>query len=165
MQERGTEQDGELGRQERVVGALLVASRALVAVAARSLDDLDEEVTLPQYRALVVLGTSGPQSLTGLAEQVGIHVSTANRLTNRLTTSGLLQRVPTPSSSREVTLDLTDKGRDLLERVLERRRAEITRIVDAMTPEQQEGAIDALRTFATAAGEGPEQTWSWGWTT
>lgn len=164
MEEHGTDQDARLSRHERVVGALLVASRALVAVAARSLDDLDEEVTLPQYRALVVIGTHGPQSLTGLADQVGIHVSTANRLTNRLITAGLLQRAPTPSSSREIILDLTDEGRALLDRVLARRRSEIARIVDAMTPEQQEGAIDALHTFAAAAGEGPEQDWSWGWT-
>jgi DNA-binding MarR family transcriptional regulator len=164
MEAHGTAGDTELSRQERVVGALLVASRALVAVAARSLDDLDEDVTLPQYRALVVLGTRGPQSLTGLADQVGIHVSSAHRLTNRLVVAGLLHRVPVAGGSREVTLDLTAQGRHLLERVLERRRAEITRIVDAMTPEQQDAAIDALQTFAQAAGEGPEQTWSWGWT-
>ena len=38
-----------------LTAALLSASRALVAVAARSLAAADTEVTLPQYRAMVVL--------------------------------------------------------------------------------------------------------------
>ena len=42
--------------------ALLTASRALVAVAARSLAAVDDDVTLPQYRALVVLAVAGPST-------------------------------------------------------------------------------------------------------
>ena len=37
------------------------ASRALVGVAARSLAGVGEEVTLPQYRMLVLLCSRGPQ--------------------------------------------------------------------------------------------------------
>jgi hypothetical protein len=54
-----------------VVDAVLSASRVLVAVAARSLSDVGEEVTLTQYRTLVVLASRGPQNLAGLAEAVG----------------------------------------------------------------------------------------------
>jgi hypothetical protein len=43
-------------RQE-LIDALLSASRAMVAIAARSLAGLDADVTLPQYRALVVLAS------------------------------------------------------------------------------------------------------------
>ena len=46
------------------VDAFVAASRALVAVAARSLADLSDDITLPQYRALVVLRTRGPSALT-----------------------------------------------------------------------------------------------------
>lgn len=145
------------------MSALLLASRALVAVATRSLDDLDDDVTLPQFRALVVLGTRGPQSLTGLANHVGIHVSTTNRLSNRLVAAGLVQRVPVSSGSREITLDLTASGRRLVQQVFARRHAEVTRIVTAMTDDEQDGVIGALHTFAAAAGEVPEQAWSWGW--
>jgi hypothetical protein len=52
-----------------VTDAVLTASRALVGVAARSLAIVDAEVTLPQYRALVVLAPRarappGPCELT-----------------------------------------------------------------------------------------------------
>ena len=44
-------------RRDLVVDAVLNASRVLVAVAARSLGDVAEEVTLTQYRTLVVLAS------------------------------------------------------------------------------------------------------------
>jgi hypothetical protein len=49
------------------VDTALAASRALVAVAARSLAAAGDEVTLPQYRALVVLAAQGPQGTAELA--------------------------------------------------------------------------------------------------
>jgi hypothetical protein len=39
---------------DAVIDAVISASRVLVAVAARSLSDIADEVTLPQYRTLVV---------------------------------------------------------------------------------------------------------------
>jgi hypothetical protein len=46
---------------DELVDTVLAASRALVAVAARSLAAAGDEVTLPQYRALIVLAAAGPQ--------------------------------------------------------------------------------------------------------
>ena len=46
-----------------MVDAVLTASRVLVAIAARSLADAGEEVTLTQYRSLVILASRGPQSI------------------------------------------------------------------------------------------------------
>ena len=46
-----------------MVDAVLTASRVLVAIAARSLADAGEEVTLTQYRSLVVLASRGPQGV------------------------------------------------------------------------------------------------------
>ena len=69
---------------ERLTDALLDASRALVAVAARSLADIGDQLTLPEVRALVVLRRVGPQPVTLLAEHVGVHQSTATRIAARL---------------------------------------------------------------------------------
>ena len=101
--ERGNEADGVDG----VTEALLRASRALVAVAARSLAAVDSDVTLPQYRAMVVLRTEGPQNLGQLADALGIHSSSATRLCDRLVAKGQIDRQTGPSDRREVTLALT----------------------------------------------------------
>ncbi|HEY2215680.1 MAG TPA: hypothetical protein VGH31_11530, partial [Acidimicrobiales bacterium] len=55
---------------DSMVDAVLSASRVLVAIAARSLADAGEEVTLTQYRSLVVLASRGPQGVAELAEAV-----------------------------------------------------------------------------------------------
>ena len=47
--------------EDQLVDAVLSASRVLVAIAARSLADVGEEVTLTQYRSLVVLASRGPR--------------------------------------------------------------------------------------------------------
>jgi hypothetical protein len=72
-----------------MVDAVLTASRVLVAIAARSLADAGEEVTLTQYRSLVILASRGPQSLAALAEAVAVTPPTASRLCERLVRKGL----------------------------------------------------------------------------
>ena len=55
-----------------VVDAVLLASRVLVSVSARSLAGVDHDVTLPQYRALVVLASRGVQRPGDLADALGL---------------------------------------------------------------------------------------------
>lgn len=45
----------------------------------------------------------------------------------------------------------------------ERRRVEITQLLEAIPAEQQEALVDSLQRLTTAAGEVPEQDWSTGW--
>lgn len=47
---------------EDTVSRVLAASRALLGIVARSMGDPLEQVTLPQFRALTILTTSGPRN-------------------------------------------------------------------------------------------------------
>ena len=58
------------------VDAALTASRSLIAVATRSLGAAAEEVTIAQYRALVVLASRGPQRMADLAAALDVAPST-----------------------------------------------------------------------------------------
>jgi len=147
-----------------VVEAVLIASRALVGVAARSLGDAGETITLPQFRALILL-SAGNLTAGALAAALKVHPSTSTRLAARLVRKGLITRRPALASAREVELALTDAGRVVVREVLDRRRQEIATIV-AHIPEAKRGElIEALQLFADAAGEAPEQSWSLGWGT
>lgn len=143
--------------------ALLTASRALVAVAARSLAGLEGDVTLPQYRALVVLATHGPQTVGQLAESLDLHPSTTTRLCDRLVAKGLIGREVSSASRRETTISLAAPGRHVVQAVSRRRRREIERIVARVPAELRTSMVRALTAFADAAGEIPEQAWSLGW--
>ena len=153
--------DVPAGRDD-LVDALLSASRAMVGLAARSLADLDAEVTLPQYRALVVLASRGPQRMVDISTELGVNPSTGTRMCDRLVRKGLARRYRTVTDRRAVRLTLTPAGR-LVEEITTRRRTELTRIVADMPDHQRAPVIAALRAFATAAGEVPEQEWWLGW--
>jgi DNA-binding MarR family transcriptional regulator len=148
---------------DSVVDAVLSASRVLVAVAARSLADIAEEVTLTQYRTLVVLASRGPQNLVGLAEAVGVTPATATRMCDRLVKKKLIVRQSEQDDRRQVRLALTKKGLKLVGTVTNRRRREIEAILSTIAPEEQSVLVQALSQFAAAAGEVPEQDWSTGW--
>jgi DNA-binding MarR family transcriptional regulator len=142
----------------------LVASRALVGVAARSLSALEADVTLPQYRALVLLSARGEQKVSTLADALGIHPSTATRLCDRLLAKGLIDRTTSRGNRREVTLTLSPDGLALVNAVTRSRRRELRRIVSRIDPAGRRALIHAFDAFATAAGEAPDDAWKLGWT-
>jgi DNA-binding MarR family transcriptional regulator len=148
---------------EEVVDGVLGASRALVAVAARSLATVAEDVTLAQYRVLVELAARGPQRLADLAQALQVDRSTATRMCDRLVRKRLVHRRRMSEDRRGVRISLAGSGAELVAEVSRRRRAEITTIVERMPADHRELVASALRAFADAAGEVPEQDWSLGW--
>jgi DNA-binding MarR family transcriptional regulator len=138
---------------DAVVDALMRASRALVTITARSLSSVNEEVTLAQFRTLIVLSTRGPQTVTALAEHLDVHASTMTRMCTRLVTRGLVMRVPSAVDRREVVITLSNTGTGLVEAVMENRRQEFDAIVQRLSDIEQRAVIDALEAFASAAGD------------
>jgi DNA-binding MarR family transcriptional regulator len=138
--------------EDPLVDAFLVASRALVGVAARSLAGVDD-ITLPQYRALIVLSTRPGMTVTDLAEALDIHGSTATRLCDRLARKQLVRRTRGTADRRSTELRLAAAGSRIVERVTNRRRRDIAAIADALPPEVRARAVESLAAFAAAAGE------------
>ncbi|NKQ52522.1 MarR family transcriptional regulator [Amycolatopsis sp. K13G38] len=139
---------------DAVTDAVLTASRLLVAVSARSIASVDESITIPQFRLLVVLDTQGPLKLTALAEHLAVNPSTATRMVDRLVSADLVSRTANPASRRELVVTLTDGGAAVVRQVTQRRRAEITRIVGRMPATTRRGLVRALTAF-TEAGDEP----------
>jgi DNA-binding MarR family transcriptional regulator len=149
--------------RDELVDAVLGSSRALVAVAARSLANVAEDVTLAQYRFLVELASHGPQRLADLATALGVDRSTATRMCDRLVRKQLVVRRRAREDRRTVRVSLTAAGAELVAEVSRRRRLEIATIVERMPAADRDSVVLALRAFADAAGEVPEQDWSLGW--
>lgn len=145
-----------------MVDAVLTASRVLVAVAARSLADLEEDVTLTQYRSLVVLASRGPQGIASLADALAVTPPTASRLCDRLVRKGLVRRRIDRTDRRQVRVALTDTGRHLVDVVTVRRRREITELLAGVPPASRRSVVTGLEQLAAAAGEVPDRDWSTG---
>ncbi len=138
---------------DAIVEAVLRASRVLVSVAARSVTAIDHDVTLHQYRALVMLASRGPQQPSQLAEALGVHPSTITRLCDRLVTKGLVRRRGSAVNRRQVWIALEPKGRRLIDAVTKRRREEIAVIAAHLPNNQRAATVRALHVLGEAATE------------
>jgi DNA-binding MarR family transcriptional regulator len=139
---------------DAVTDAVLLSSRVLVAVASRSIAAVDDAVTLPQFRALVVLDVRD-QNVGELAHELRIQPSTATRLCDRLVRKGLARRNVDDANRREVTVSLSSSGRSLVREVTARRRREIELIMAKVPAAQRFMIVKALTAFCAAAGEDP----------
>jgi DNA-binding MarR family transcriptional regulator len=143
---------------DEMTSAMLTASRLLVAISARSLAAVEDTVTLPQFRLLVLLSSQGPSKLVTLATLLGVNPSTAMRMVDRLAAAELISKQASPQSGREIQIELTPAGRTLVDDVTDSRRTEIADVITKMPAHQRHALIDALRAFTDAGGEPPVAT-------
>ena len=141
----------------------MYASRAFVGLTARSLAVVEGDVTLPQFRTLVVLAARGSQRSIDIADELQVNPSTGTRMLDRLIRKGLVRRVRSASDRRVVRVRLPPAGRDVVEQVMDRRRTELERLVAETAELWRPEVTAALTAFARAAGEVGEQDWWLGW--
>lgn len=149
--------------EDEVVDALLALSRVFVGMAARTLASLDDDVTLPQFRTLVVLVAHGPQRVVDLAQELAVTSSTATRMCNRLVRKGLVAREERPEDRRAAWVILTARGRDLVGEVMLRRRETIATLVGDLYLTRPLAFAATLNALIEAAGELPESQWRQRW--
>ena len=151
--EPGDQADGELA------DAFLTASRALVGLAVHAIGVGAPQVTVAQFRLLVLLAASGERTVGDVAAHLGVAQSNASRHCDRLQRLGLLARRRSRSDGRVVRVRVTDTGRSLVDAVDQQRRDEVRRLLGRLTPGERVGALEAMRAFSRAAGEQGDRSW------
>ncbi|MGV0793821.1 MarR family winged helix-turn-helix transcriptional regulator [Mycolicibacterium sp. XJ1819] len=126
------------------LAAFEVATRDLVGIALRSVDQVD--VSLAQFRLLSVLNELGPSTATACARALGVVGSSVTRLADRLHAAGYLERGSDPSNRSIVMLELTTAGRKVVRQVIARRRRELARVLDRIDPAERAACARVLRT-------------------
>ena len=143
---------------------MLEACRVLVAVTARSMAAASEVTDLLQLRALVVLGSRESTSLGELAGAVGIHLTRASRLCERLVSQGLVDRADDPANRRQLVLSLTPAGRELVDSVMRERAEAIRPILARMRSTERRTLVTSLDAFARAGADvAKHDLWALGW--
>lgn len=135
---------------DEIVVALLAVNRMFVAVATRALAGLATDVTLPQFRMLVLLDGRGRMTASALADALGVVPSTATRMCDRLVGKKLVRRSIDRRDRRQVTIALAEAGRRLIAESTKRRRRELAHILDALSPGERDQVAAALRLLAFA---------------
>jgi len=76
------------------------------------------DVTLPMYRVMAALWEQGDQRLGDLAVMTSLEVSTASRLIGAMKRKGLVSRRRLEDNGRTVAINLTAKGKALVESLI-----------------------------------------------
>jgi DNA-binding MarR family transcriptional regulator len=137
---------------ETQVDAVLDAIGVLLRIAAHSVIEVENMVTTPQLRILVMIASDGPQSVTAVAQELGIHSSNATRTCERLVRQGLIRRTRQDEDRRVVRLDLTAKGVGVVTHVLQERRNDVADLLGALDGDERQRVTEALAMLARAAG-------------
>jgi DNA-binding MarR family transcriptional regulator len=119
----GTTVNSDAAATDALVSRVEIASRGLLTLSARASINLPDGISLAQLRALVAADDAGPCTVSALADMLMISTSSASRLVDRLAASGVLDRRTSEFSRREVTLQVTARGRRILRRHEAARRA------------------------------------------
>ncbi len=143
----------DLGRQ---VDAVMRASRVLVGVVAHSVAEVEDLVSLPQFRVLVIIASKAPVNLGQVADGLGVHPSNATRTVDKLVTAGFVERADDPADRRYLVLNLTSAGHDVVERVMAYRRSSIAAVMTDMPQSRRRALASALASFAKAADQQPD---------
>lgn len=141
------------GEKDAGLEELVGASRALLGVVARSLAPALEDVTVPQLRLIVLAATLGPTRSRDLAERLGVSTSTFTRNVDRLEAGGWVHRRVNEESKREVFVEATDRGHELVDDVIGRRRAELRSLLTGMSEADRVHAVQGAAVLRRALDE------------
>ncbi len=122
-----------------------------------------QQLSIPQYRILVLLSQGSRMSPAELADSLGVSRPTISSVIDGLVGRGLVDRHPDPEDGRRQIIRFTRLGRDALESANEAIEGRVAEICGYLAPEQiaaavamvtqWEGALDRRRDdwFATHA--------------
>ncbi len=104
-------------------------------------------------RLLLVLRTLGQVPSSKLASAMGVNASSVTRLADKLEARGYLSRGSDASNRSVVTVEVTEAGRAVVDRVLERRHAAFRTILDQLPEEKKRAVTVAAQDLVRAAAE------------
>lgn len=138
---------------DELADAFVVASRALVGIAVRSVDAAPVDITVTQHRVLVLLASRGGLTISEIAAELAVNRSNASRHCDRLQRLGLVARRRSEEDGRVVCVVLTPEGSTVVDAVTRARRAEILAVLERMDDVDPRAIIGALQAFNDAAHE------------
>ena len=100
---------------ERCAWELLDAVPPLMWHIRRTLRSFRRGLSMPQFRALCMIGNTPDASLSAVAEHLALSLPTTSRLVSGLVGRELLTRRDSATDRRQVSLGVTDRGRAVLD--------------------------------------------------
>lgn len=102
-------------------------------------------ITLPQFLGLNFLRANPGAPVKAFAETLGVQLSSASGLLDRLTKLGLLKRTHSTEDRRVVLLTLTPEGEQMVDEIREQKKESIARIFAALSPDERTVYLELMQ--------------------
>ncbi|CAM3595117.1 MULTISPECIES: MarR family winged helix-turn-helix transcriptional regulator [Paenibacillus] len=99
-----------------------MVSRQMMTLVASYAQILDSDLTGPQYYVLQTLANEGDQTSSYFASVLNVTLPSITNLGNKLVSKGLIERVTSEADRRQVYLRITERGREMEARMVEKYR-------------------------------------------
>ena len=113
------------------------------------------ELTMPQLHTMALL-SQGAQRMGVIAWRLNSSQSAATSMIDRLVDKGLVERVPDKDDRRVVACQLTEPGREEMERLWRVNRMRISLIADHLTIEELSMVVEAMELLCLAGQRAQE---------
>jgi DNA-binding MarR family transcriptional regulator len=108
-------------------------------------------LSMPQLGILFQLHYRGTCGISELSEKFDITNAATSQLVDKLVQSGFVQRAEDPQDRRAKLLNLSEKGKELLQQSAERRYRWVEEIAKNLSSEEREQVSEALEILTRAA--------------
>ena len=107
-------------------------------------------LSMTHFHVLSILEAEGPTPMSQLADQLGMADSNVTGIVGRMEERGVIERIHDGEDRRVVLAQLTGMGRDLVQRLERARFEHMRQLVNALTPDEQQTVLGALKTLTSA---------------
>lgn len=141
--------DVERETESSIIGRILDLDRTILGLAGQlesAVPSARHDLTMRQLLTLHLV-SAHPLPVGGIATALGITISSASGLVERLVRAGLVSRMQGEADRRIVICELTDGGREALRDYLEMGRLRLERVLTELSRDELvkvEEALDAL---------------------
>lgn len=108
---------------------------------------------MPQFSILMQLHHKGACGVSDISERFDVTNAAASQLVDKLVQNGLVKRDEDPNDRRAKLLNLTDKGRKLIQQGIEQRYGWMEGLAGRLSPEERARVSEALNIMTEAAQE------------
>lgn len=108
-------------------------------------------LSMPQFSIMMQLHYKGACGMSQVSERFEITAAAASQLVDKLVQGGLIKRDEDRHDRRAKVLNITDKGRELIQRGIEERYRWMDELAKHLSADEKDKVSEALTTLTEAA--------------
>ncbi|NJN45108.1 MAG: MarR family transcriptional regulator [Anaerolineae bacterium] len=110
-------------------------------------------LSMPQFSVLMQLHHKGACGMSEISERFEVTPAAASQLVDKVVQSGFVKREEDPNDRRAKLLNLTDKGRDLIQRGIEERYRWVDELSGKLNADERAQISEALDILTRVASD------------